>query len=163
MEELLVDVHAWYVVAFVMFVAIMWKYAGPLIVQLLDVRITQIIRNLEEAENLRIEAQEMLAQYQRKHRDALQESQKIIETARENAQQYKKNAQVELEETMKIREEQLTERFKRMEQNAIGEIQSYAAKLAIQAAKEIIEDKLDKKTNARLVDESIQSVGQNIH
>ena len=146
-----------------MFAVFMWKYVLPVIIQLLDARITQIIRNLEEAENLRIEAQEMLAQYQRKHRDALQESQKIIEAARENAFQHKKKTQADLEETMKIREKQLAERFKRMEQSAIGEIQSYAAELAIQTAKKIIEEKLDKKTNTRLVNEAIQSVEHNIH
>lgn len=163
MQDLLMDAHVWYAISFAMFAIFMLKYAFPLIVQLLDARIAQIIRNLEEAENLRIEAQEMLAQYQRKHRDALQESQKIIDTARENACQYKEKAQAELEESMKLREEQLKERLARMEQHAIGEIQSYAAALAIEAAKKIIEEKLDKKTNARLVDEAIKSIERNIH
>ena len=163
MQDLLADEYFWYTISFVMFVGVLWKYALPLINQLLDARIAQIIKNLEEAENLRVEAQEMLAQYQRKHRDALQESQKIIDTAKENAKQYKEKAIAELEETMKAREVQLTARLERMEQNAIGEIQTYAAELAMRAAKQIIEEKLDKKTNTKLVEDAIKSVGQNIH
>jgi len=159
----LADEYFWYTVSFLMFAGALWKYALPVINQLLDARIAQIIKNLEEAENLRVEAQEMLAQYQRKHRDALQESQKIIDVARENAQQYKEKAQAELEATMEIREQQLITRLERMEQNAIGEIQTYAAELAMKAAKQIIEEKLDKKTNAKLVDEAIKSIEHNIH
>lgn len=157
------DEYFWYTISFVMFVGFLWKKALPIINSLLDGRIAQIIKNLEEAENLRVEAQEMLAQYQRKHRDALQESQKIIDTAKENARQYKEKALADLETTMKAREEQLTERLERMEQNAIGHIQTYAAELAMQAARQIIEENLDKKTNVKLVDDAIKSIEKNIH
>ncbi len=163
MQDLLVDEYFWYTISFLMFMAVLWKYALPVINKLLDTRIAQVIKNLDEAENLRVEAQEMLAQYQRKHRDALQESQKILETAKENARQYRENVQAELEEAMDVREKQLTSRLERMEQNAISEIQTYAAELAMKAARQIIEDNLDKKTNAKLVDDSIKSIAQNIH
>lgn len=163
MEDLLTNQYFWYTISFLMFVGILLKYALPMANRLLDGRIAQIIRNLEESENLRVEAQEMLAQYQRKHRDALQESQKIIDTAKENARQYKENALLDLEEIMKVREKQLTERLGRMEQNAIGEIQTYAAELSIQAARQIIEEKLDKKTNTKLMENAIKSIEQNLH
>ena len=163
MQDLLVDEYFWYTIAFLMFMGVLVKYALPVINKLLDARIAGIIKNLEEAENLRVEAQEMLAQYQRKHRDALQESQKIIDVAKENADQYRVKAQAELEATMKVREDQLTSRLERMEQNAIGEIQTYAAELSMKAAKQIIEDSLDKKTNVKLVDDAIKNIAQNIH
>ncbi len=163
MQDLLADEYFWYTIAFIMFMTVLWKYALPVINQQLDTRIAQIIKNLEEAENLRTEAQEMLAQYQRKHRDALQESQSIIETAKENARQYREKAQAELEAMMEIREKQLTSRLERMEQNAISEIQTYAAELAIKAARQIIEKNLDKKTNAKLIDAAIGNIAQNIH
>ncbi len=163
MEEYLSDEYFWYTISFLMFVGVLWKYALPVIINLLDARIAQIIKNLEEAENLRIEAQEILAQYQRKHRDALEESQKIIDAAKENARQYKENALADLEAAMKLREEQLIARLERMEQSAIGEIQNYAAELSMQAARKIIEDKLDKKTNAKLVEDAINGIEQNVH
>jgi F-type H+-transporting ATPase subunit b len=157
------DDYFWYTISFLLFLGVLLKYAVPVITQQLDARIAQIIKNLEEAENLRIEAQEMLAQYQRKHRDALKESQKIIDIAKENARQYKENALLELEAVMKVREEQLIVRLERMEQSAIVEIQTFAADLAMKAAKQIIEESLDKKTNTKLVDDAIKSIEQNIH
>ncbi|PCJ99700.1 MAG: hypothetical protein COA45_02455 [Zetaproteobacteria bacterium] len=161
--ELLADGYTWYTFSFLIFAAIIIKVASPIITKALDSRIEDIKRELEESENLRVEAQEMLAQYQRKHRDAVQESEKIIKTARENSEQFKAQAEADLDEIMKRREQQLENRLQRMEQNAISEIQAYAADLAMNAATQIIIDKLDKKANSKLVEQSIENVEINIH
>lgn len=163
MTELLMDTHVWFVFSFLIFAGIILKYGMPAFNRLLDARIAQIQHDLESAENLRVEAQEMLAQYQRKHRDAVKESEAILKKAQESAEQYKAKAEAELEETMKRREQQLEDRLARMEQNAINEIQAFAADLAMNAAKQIIVEKLDKKTNAKLVGDSIENIQNNIH
>lgn len=161
--EMLQDSNIWYVFSFVIFAGIIFKFGVPAFNSLLDGRIEQIKQDLAEAENLRVEAQEMLAQYQRKHRDAVQESEKIIDTAKKSAQQFKENAEAELDETMKRREAQLEDRLERMKQNAINEIQAHAADLAIDATKQIIIEKLDKKANEALVDEAIDNIESSIH
>ncbi|MFP4098562.1 MAG: hypothetical protein ACLFP8_01875 [Alphaproteobacteria bacterium] len=163
MEELLQDVYFWYTISFAMFLGAMWKFALPLLNRYLDARIAEIVKNLEEAENLRIEAQEMLAQYQRKHRDALHESKKIIEAAREKARLYKERAESELDKTIEMREKQLIARLERMEKNAINKIQIYAAYLSIDATREMIEKRMTKKVNDRLLEESISNIKQNVH
>ena len=163
MTELLQDTHVWFVFSFVIFVGILLKYGMPALNGMFDARIKQIKTDLETAENLRVEAQEMLAQYQRKHRDAVQESEKIIQQSKENAEAFRVTAEAELNEIMKRREQQLEERLKRMEVNAINQIQSYAADLAMNAAKQIIIEKLDKKTDAKLVGDSISNIQNNIH
>ncbi len=161
--DALQDSNIWYLFSFIIFVGIIIKFGLPAFNKLLDTRIEQIRKDLEEAENLRVEAQEMLAQYQRKHRDAVKESEKIISTAKENAKQFKEKAEAELEEIIKRREAQLEDRLERMKQNAINEIQAHAADLAVNATKQIIIDKLDKKANSRLVEQSIMNIENNIH
>ncbi len=163
MEELLQDTHIWYIFSFVIFAGIIVKFGMPAINNLLDQRISQIKEDLETSENLRVEAQEMLAQYQRKHRDAVQESEKIVAAAKENAEQFQKQAEEEFKVLVERREAQLEDRLVRMEQNAINEIQTFAADLAIKAASQIIEEKLDKKANAKLVEQSIENIEANIH
>lgn len=157
------DSNIWYVFSFVIFLGIVFKFAIPVITKVLDERIVQIKTDLEEAENLRVEAQEMLAQYQRKHRDAVKEAEGIIAKAKESAKEYKKQAEAELDELMKRREAQLSDRLKRMEQNALNEIQAHAAELSINAARQIVIEKLDKKTNAKLVEDSISEIEKRIH
>ena len=161
--DILLDGYTWYTISFVIFAAIVYKFGAPALSAMLDARIAEIKKELEQSESLRIEAQEMLAQYQRKHRDAVQESEKIIQTARENAEKFRAKAEKDLEELMTRREQQLEERLQRMEQNAINEIKAYAADLAMNAASQIVIDKLDKKTDAKLVDESIAGIDSNIH
>lgn len=161
--EFLQDSHVWYIFSFLIFAGIVVKYGVPAFNKLLDGRIEQIKKDLEEAENLRVEAQEMLAQYQRKHRDAVKESEKIIKTAKESAQQFKEKAESDIDEMMNRREQQLEDRLDRMKQNAINEIQAHAADLAMNATRQIIIEKLDKKTNAKLVDEAIGNIDANIH
>lgn len=156
-------VYIWYVVSFSMFAAIVWKYGKPALLSYIDNRIEAIREEINTAESLRTEAHELLAQYQRKHRDAVQEAEGIITTAKKHAEEIKVQAEADIEQTIARREKQLQERISRMEANAIDEIKKHTANLAIEATAEIIADKLDKKANQALVDQSIQAIGQKLH
>jgi F-type H+-transporting ATPase subunit b len=105
----------------------------------------------------------MLAQYQRKHKDAVNDAEKILATAKQQAEEIRKKAEKDLDETIARREKQLQERLERMKQNAKDEILEHASNLAIAATGEIIADKLDKKANEKLVDAAIKGVSKNIH
>lgn len=156
-------IYIWYTFSFIVFAFIIFKFGVPVFNAALDRRIAEIKDELKTAENLRIEAQEMLAQYQRKHRDALKESETIITAAQENAKKMQAHAEVALDESMARREQQLVTRLQRMEEDALNEIKAYAATLAMDAARQIISEKLDKNTNAKLLEGSIQDIHMNIH
>ena len=160
---MLQDPHFWLILSFVLFLVIVWKAGKDKFIAMLDARIITIREELKTAENLRIEAQEMLAQYQRKHRDAVKDSERIIANAEKQAAEIKRQAEKELDETIVLREKQLAERLNRLKQNAKDEIREYAANLAIAATAEIIADKLDKKANDKLVAQAIQDVGKSFH
>lgn len=161
--ELLQDTHVWYAISFVVFLGLVWKFGRHAILGNLDRRIDAIRKEIKTAETLRIEAQELLAQYQRKQRDALKDAERIINTARTNAEELRRKAEADLNESINRREAQLKERIERMEQSAVQEIQAYASELAMKAAQEIIIEKLDKKTAEKLADQSIQDVAKNLH
>ncbi|MCB1784318.1 MAG: hypothetical protein KDI13_10015 [Alphaproteobacteria bacterium] len=161
--EFLQDVHVWYALSFIIFSAIIWQFGVPAIVKFLDGRIAEIRKEIETAETLRIEAQEMLAQYQRKQRDAAQEAEKIIADAKKSAKHFQEKAETDLAESMRRREAQLTERLARMEQQAVNEIKAYAADLAMKMATDMIVEKLDKKTNEKLVGQSIENIEKYVH
>ena len=163
MMDILTDTYFWNGVSFAIFAFIVWKYGVPVLLRYLDTRIEAIRNEIEKAENLRTEAHELLAQYQRKHSDAVQEAEEIINNAKKSAEEIKARADAEMEETLARRERQLEERIARMESVAIEEIKAHTADLAIQATAEIIADKLDKKANQALVDQSIDKIGQKLH
>ncbi len=158
--SLLMDPHIWLVFSFLIVVYIIWHYGKKPILSYIDGRIESIRSEIEIAENLRIEAQEMLAQYQRKQRDAENEAKRIIDNAKKSAKQFQEKAEQDIKETMDRREKQLQERLERMKSDAIQEIQTHTAQLAMKAAKEIIIEKLDKKTYDNLVEKSVSNIEQ---
>ncbi|MCC6598249.1 MAG: hypothetical protein IT559_05630 [Alphaproteobacteria bacterium] len=161
--QLLHDPSIWLVMSFLLFVGILWKFGRSALISMLDSRIRTIQENLSTAENLRVEAQEMLAQYQRKHRDAVKDAESIIATAEKQAEDIRKKAEADLDEAIARKEKQLKERLERLEQNAKEEIRRYAANLAIEATTQIILENIDKDSDKRLVDQSLKDLSANLH
>lgn len=148
----------WVLISFVIFAVGFWKFGLKLMLGKLDGRIEEIRKEIETAESLRIEAQELLAQYQRKQRDAAKEAEAIVASAQKHAAEIQKAAEAELNELIARKEAQLKDRLQRMEDVALQDIKSYAAELAVKATAEIIAKQMDEKTNARLVEQSIKTV-----
>jgi F-type H+-transporting ATPase subunit b len=145
-------------ISFIIFVVAFIRLAGKAITSRLDARIADIRKEISTAESLRIEAQELLAQYQRKQREAAKEAQAIIDNARKHAEQIGKQAEADLDAAIKRREQQMNDRLRRMEAAAVQEIRAYASELAVKATAEIIAKKMDEQNNSRLIDASIKQV-----
>ncbi|MAE50245.1 MAG: hypothetical protein CMH27_00370 [Micavibrio sp.] len=161
--ELLQDTNVWLIFSFLILCFIMVKYGKNAVTNMLDNRIDVIKTELQTAESLRVEAQELLAQYQRKQRDAEQEAETIIAKAEKHALEIRKLAEAQLAETLERREQQLKDRLAQMEHSAIQEIREHAANLAVQATAQIISEKMDKKATDRLMQDAVTAVAKNIH
>jgi len=157
------DTGIWVAISFLLFAAFAFVMGRTSVTAKLDSHINEIKLEIENAERLRVEAQELLAQYQRKQRDSEQEAADILENAKEQSKQTQKNADADLEESLTRREEQLTERLQRLEENAIVEIQNYAAQLAVQATREMIIQTMDEATNDDLNAQAIQNLPKNLN
>ncbi|MEM7618368.1 MAG: hypothetical protein AAF244_03180 [Pseudomonadota bacterium] len=157
------DTNIWVALSFILFAVFAFFAGRKSITAKLDSHINEVKLEIENAERLRVEAQELLAQYQRKQRDAEEEASSILENAKAQAKQSQKDADKELKETMARREEQLAERLQRLEENAIGEIQNYAAQLAVQATREMIVQTMDESTNADLNAQAIDNLPKNLN
>lgn len=153
----------WQVFSFVIFVSLCLKFLKPMLLALIDARIDSIRKELETAESLRVEAQELLAQYQRKHKDAMQEAKDVVAQAEKHAAQIRKNAEFELVENMDRREQQLKEQLKRMEKAAIMDIRNYASEITIKAAREVIASELDQKDDDQLIKQSVSNLDKHLN
>lgn len=160
MDILQHSTNLWVGISFLVFVFAVIKFAGKGIVGALDKKIEQIKVEIDTAERLKKEAQDLLAEFQTKQRDAEKAAAEIIEKAKASALAVQKAAEADLAETMERREAQLTDRLKRIEEKAIADIQNHAAELAIKATGEIVEKTLDDKANTKLVDQAIASVAK---
>lgn len=154
---LLADSNFWVLLAALGFAAIVWKKGRKPILDMLDGRTERIRAELEEAERLRNEAQDLLSETQKKHRDALQTAQKILDNAQKNAAALEQDAQRKLEESLKRREEQLLDRIQRAEIAAVQELRAQAADIATRAAEIMLEEAIAKR-GPKLVDEAIDEL-----
>lgn len=149
------DTNIWVAFSFVLFAFIMYKLGTKHVAGTLDARIAEIRGEIDTAESLRVEAQELLAQYQRKQRDAEKEAHDIIASAQRQVDKIREAAEAELTEVAERREAQLAERLKRIEEKAMADIQNHAASMAVEAARQIITQSMDDTTASALTKTAI--------
>jgi F-type H+-transporting ATPase subunit b len=149
----------WVAVALAAFVLILFYYKVPgLIAKALDERAAAIRKELDEARRLREEAQALLADYQRKHRSAGQETEAIVEQARREAEAFAAETRKALAETVQRRRKQAEDKIARAEAQAVEDVRAAAVDMAIAAAERILRDKTAGASGAALIDESIRTI-----
>ncbi len=158
LETILTDSYFWVTLSFLLFVYVAYRFGKASVLKGLDTKIEDIRKEIDTAEMLRVEAQELLAQYERKQKDAAQEAVTIIMNAKNHAESIMKNAEDEMAATMERREQLLQNKLNLMEEQTRQHIRQYAAELAVEAAERMIRDNLDKKGNSAIVDETIGQI-----
>ena len=163
MWRLLEDPAFWVAVAFFAAIAIAAKPLSAMILGALDRRSREIARNLEEASALHEEANELLASYRRKYRDAEAEIAEIMARAREEAERLTRDAARELEERVEQRRQKAMDRIRLAEADAVKEVREVAVDLALATTRRLLDDRLTEGEQSRLVDEAIDEVGRRLH
>ena len=149
----------WVAVAFVAFVAILVYYKVPkLIAKALDERAEAIRNDLDEARHLREEAQSLLADYQKKHRNVGQEAEAIIDLARREAEALAHETRVSLKQTLERRTKLAEDKIARAEAQAVDEVRASAVDVAVAAAEKILREKMTGSGGAALIDQSIRDL-----
>jgi F-type H+-transporting ATPase subunit b len=157
------DPAVWVAVAFVLFILAVGKKGYTIATTTLDKRSGAIKSELDEAVRLREEAQNLLASYQRKQREAVREAEGILVQAREDAERIRADARAELEAVIARRREQAVDKIQRAEAQAVAEVRGAAADLAFRATKRLIEAKVDESRDAKLVADTIKAIGKTLH
>jgi F-type H+-transporting ATPase subunit b len=157
-ESFFAQPELWIAVAFVTFVAATWKPLSKAIVGKLDERAERIRKDIDEAQRLREEAQALLGEYQRKHRDAMQEADQILARARSESERLQREGKARLDAELKRREEQAMQRIAQAEQSAMQEVRAAAVDVALGATRKLLEQKLDEGAQGRLFDAAIREL-----
>jgi len=149
----------WVAVAFGVFVLILLYYRVPnLVAKSLDDRAEAIRKELDEARRLREEAQTLLADYQKRHRNVGQEADAIVEQARREAEAFAHETRVSLKDTLERRTKQAEDKIARAETQAVDEVRAAAIDVAMAAAESILREKTAGSSGASLVDQSIRDL-----
>ncbi|WP_019961212.1 F0F1 ATP synthase subunit B family protein [Woodsholea maritima] len=147
----------------VFFVVIVFVGAPKAIAKALDDRAEGIRKELDEARRLREEAQEMLATYERRAREAEAEAEAIIEQAKAEAEHLRENAKLELAQRIERRTQMAEQRIAQAEAQATKEVRQMAADLAVEATKGLLQTTLTKTQRNALVKADTAILGDSLN
>ena len=158
------DATFWVGAAFVLFLGILVYLKVPgMLTGVLDERAKKISDDLDQARELREEAQVLLATYQRKQRDALKEAEEIIAHAKEEAMREAEQAEKKLEEAIARRQQAALNKIALAEAQAENEVRDTAIELAIAAATAVVAQQVRGDRADVLVDIAIQDLRRHLN
>ena len=157
--EMIKEPEFWVAVAFVLFIGLLvYVGAHKKITDALDHRSARIKAELDEAGRLRDEAGKLLAEYQRKQREAESEAEAIIADARAEAERVAAEAHVKMEEFVARRTKLAETKISQAEAQALADVRAAAADAAVAAAEKILQDTTKGKIADGLIAQGIADV-----
>jgi F-type H+-transporting ATPase subunit b len=147
------DATFFVMLAFFVFAGVLFYFKVPgMLTKGLDERAEKIKNDLDEARQLREEAQALLANYERKQREAVKEAEEMIAYARQEAERDAKAAAEKLDELLKRRQQQALEKIALAETQAEQEVRDAAIEVAIAAAAKVIASHAKGDAGSALID-----------
>ena len=152
------DETAWVAVAFIIFIALVWKKASKAIISVLDNRSLIIHNELNEAKSLKEEALEELRKSLQTQKQVSEEAENIIRDAKETAKKIQEEAYSKSLDLIKRKEEQAKQKIIAFETDAIKNIKKITGNVIIESSKIYIEANIDKKENVNLITKSSNEI-----
>jgi F-type H+-transporting ATPase subunit b len=148
----------WTLLAFLMAMLVLRKYAWPAITEALDKRQRAIEESIDVAERTRSEAQELLQEYRERLREARAQADEIVGRARKAGEVHER----ETLEKARLQREELMQQTRRdidaETRRAIQEIRNEVADLTVMATEKVTRKTLDADDQKRLVEEALREL-----
>lgn len=153
-----VGLMIWTLLAFLVTLFILNKFAFPVIKEALDKRASAIEDSIAAAQKSKEESEALLAEYRERLKEARTQADDIVLRARKNAEAYERDSQ---DQARQKREELLEQTRKDIDaetRRAIEEIRSEVADLTIRATEKVTGQVLTGDDQKRLVDEALRDL-----
>jgi F-type H+-transporting ATPase subunit b len=151
-----VGLMIWTLLAFGIALLILRRVAFPRIQQALEKRQTMIEESIDAAERTRTEADQLLADYRERLREAREQADEIVARARKAGEKTQDDARLEAKKT---REEMLEDARRDIEQEtrrSLAQIRREVADLTVLATEKVARKSLTPEDHERLINEALQ-------
>jgi F-type H+-transporting ATPase subunit b len=156
--EVVPGLMIWTLIAFGITFFVLRRYAFGPIQKTIDERRDRIRQAVEEADNARNEARELLEQNRAILAQARSESAEILAEARRVSDAQLERAKQEAEVERQRRMEETRRQIDAETARAIGQIRSEVADLTVEATERVVGKVLDSADQRRLVEEAVQGL-----
>ena len=153
-----VGLMIWTLLAFLVAFLILRKYAFPAISEALEKRQRLIEESIDSAQRTKDEAEQLLAEYRERLKEARAQAEDIVLRARKAGEQHERES---LEQARQSREDLLEQTRRDIEaetRRAIQEIRREVADLTVAATERVTRKSLDEADQRRLVEEALNEL-----
>ena len=158
------DPTFWVAIAFFLFIALLVFFKLPsTITDSLDSRAVKIKNDLDEAEDLLKKAQDLLASYQKKQRDAADDAIAIKLSAEEEAERIIVEGEKRLIAQSQRREDLIIERIAQAEAKALNNLKAQTADIAMDATQEILATMVSPSKFDEMLNKAISTLSKRLN
>ncbi len=153
----------WATVALALFLGLLVYLGVPKMVgRLLDARINKVKDDLAEAARLRSEAEALLVEYEGRRKSAEAEAAGIVAAAQAEANRLADEARASLTDLINRRTRAVEQKIAQAEAQALADVRSRSADIAVEAARLILERQMPEKGSG-LLDQAIRDFGTRLN
>ena len=152
-----IDATFWVAISFFIFVGILiyLKVPQKMNISLID-QINEIKKELSEAEKLKIEAKNLLSNYENKIDKSKKETLEIINLAKKDSEKNILEKTEKFHQIMEFKKKNAEQKIAQMNENALGDIKNISVKISMKTVEHLIKNSIDKNKIAKLYIKSLE-------
>ena len=152
-----IDATFWVAISFFIFVGILIYFKIPQRVnRSLADQINLIKNELGEAEKLKVEAKNLLSNYEGKIDKSKKEVQEILNSAKKESEKTILDKTKEFHQIMENKKSNAEEKITQMKDNALKDIKNISVKISIQTVEHLIKNSIDKSKIEKIYANSLE-------
>ena len=154
---MIIDATFWVAISFFVFIGILIYLNVPQKVNdSLTNQITQIKKELNEAEKLKVEAKNLLSDHENNIDKSKKETKEIINKAKEDSEKNILGRAEKFHQLIEERKKNAEQKISQMKESALKEIKDNSIRLAVDSVKKIISNSIDKSKLDNLFEKNLE-------
>ena len=158
-----IDATFWVAISFFIFVgALIYLKIPPKINNALINQINIIKYEIAEAEKLKIEAKNLLSDYENKIDKSTKEAKEIVKKAKQESEKNILDKTDKFHKLMEGRKRSAEQKIVQMKENALQDIKNLSIKISINAVEKLIRNSIDKSKLEKIYSESLKQAKESL-
>ena len=152
-----IDATFWVAISFFIFLGVLIYLKVPhRINSSLNDQINEMKKELDEAEKLKVEAKNLLSDYENKIDKSIKETKQIIDLAKKNSEKTILEKTKKFHQIMEVRKKNAQQKINQMKENALKDIKNISIKISMETVEHLIKNSIDKKKIEKFYSNSLE-------
>ena len=152
-----IDATFWVAISFFIFIGVLIYLKVPQKINIsLTSQINEIKKELNESEKLKVEAKNLLSDYENKIDKSKKETQEIINLAKKDTEKTILEKTKKFHQIIENKKKNAEQKIVQMKENALKDIKNISVKISMEAVEHLIKNSIDKSKLEKLYIKSLE-------